>query len=115
MPSKISLEMLRARGIAILLLLFVPAAALLAQPAPRLGRLNDGTAYREDRILIIPKAGRAAALDRFHGQSGTRIRRAFPNQANIHVLELPPGVSAQDMVNRYRQSGHPAPSTRRCF
>ena len=72
----------------------------------RIGRLDNGGAYREDRILIIPKAGRAAALNRLHGQSGTRVRKVFPDLGNIQVLELPAGVSAPDIVQRYRQSGH---------
>lgn len=90
----------------VVLFLITALLEVSAAPRPRLSRLNDGTEYREDRILIIPKAGRAAALGRFHGQTGARLRKAFPNLGNIHVLELPEGVSALDVVNRYRRSGH---------
>ena len=73
---------------------------------PVVVRPPDEPAYREGRILIIPKAGRAAALGRFHGQTGARLRKAFPRLANIQVLELPRGLSARDAITRYRQSGH---------
>lgn len=75
---------------------------------PVVVRPLDGPAYREGRILVIPKAGRAAALGRFHGQTGARLRKAFPRLANIQVLELPRGLSARDAVARYRRSGHAA-------
>ena len=104
MPSILSGNIFWARWIALGLVL----AGLLADAAaqsPRVSRLKDGTAYREDRILIIPKADRAASLGRFHSQSRARVRKMFPGMGNIHVLELPAGVSALEMVNRYRQSG----------
>jgi len=83
-------------------------AGFLAEAAaqsPRVARLRDGTAYREDRIMIVPKPDRAAALGRFHTQSRARLRKAFPGMGNIQVLEVPAGVSAQELVERYRQSG----------
>ena len=73
---------------------------------PVIVRPLDGPAYREGRILVIPKVGRAAALNRFHGQTGARLRKAFPRLANIQVVELPRGLSARDAITRYRQSGH---------
>lgn len=93
-----------ARWIA-LWLLFAGLLADAAAQSPRVARLKDGTAYREDRILIIPKADRVASLGRLHGQTRARVRKMFPGMGNIHVLELPAGVSALEMVNRYRQSG----------
>ena len=104
MPSILSGNYFGARWIVLCLGL----AGLLPDAAaqlPRVARLKDGTAYREDRILIIPKADRAASLGRFHSQSRARVRKMFPGMGNIHVLELPAGVSALEMVNRYRQSG----------
>lgn len=98
-------KLFRAGG-CVVLFFMTALLEVSAAPRPRLSRLNDGTEYREDRILIIPKAGRAAALGRFHGQTGARLRKAFPNLGNIHVLELPEGVSARDVLDRYRRSGH---------
>ena len=77
-----------------------------AQQAPRLGQLSGGASYREDRILIIPKAGRGNDLERLHGRARTKLRKKFPGLGSIEVIDLPPGASAQEMVNRYRQSGH---------
>jgi subtilisin family serine protease len=86
----------------------LPFMAAAQEQVPVIVRPADGPAYREGRILVIPKAGRAAALGRFHGQTGARLRKAFPRLANIQVLELPQGLSARDAIARYRQSGYAA-------
>jgi len=75
---------------------------------PVVVRPPDGPAYREGRILVIPKPGRAVALGRLHSQMGARLRKTFPRLANIHVVELPRGLPARDAIARYRQSGHVA-------
>ena len=106
MPSKISWTIFGARLGALCLLALAPPAGLAQEPV--IVRPPDGPAYREGRVLIIPKTGRGAALGRFHGQLGARLRKAFPRLANIHVVELPRGLSARDAVARYRQSGHAA-------
>lgn len=84
--------------------LLLPLMTLAQEPV--IVRPPDGPAYREGRILLIPKAGRAAALGRFHSQTGARLHKAFPRLGNIQVLELPRGLSARDAIARYRQSGH---------
>jgi hypothetical protein len=84
----------------------LPLAASAQEPV--IVRPPDGPAYREGRLLVIPKAGRAAALNRFHGQHGARLRKAFPRLSNLQVVELPRGLSARDALARYRQSGHAA-------
>jgi subtilisin family serine protease len=105
MPSKKSWTLVRARRAALFLLFALGSSAGLAQDSA-IVRPPNGPAYREGRILIIPRAGRAAALNQLNGQTGARLRRAFPDLGNIHVLELPQGMSARDAVTRYRQSGH---------
>lgn len=105
MPSLLSEKNVHMLLAALLLAAFT-AIDVDAAPLPRVTRLADGTEFREDRILIIPKAGRAAELGRLHGQTGARLRKAFPRMGNIFVLELPEGVSARDVVERYRRSGH---------
>lgn len=105
MPRQLSDNFFCALVIAILLSLAGTPAATAA-PLPRVTRLTDGTEFREDRILIIPKANRAAELGRFHGQVGARARKSLRRMSNIVVLELPGGVSARDIVERYRRSGH---------
>jgi hypothetical protein len=104
MPRQMSGKLFWTGG-CVVLFLITALLEVSAAPKPRLSRLNDGTEYREDRILIIPKAGRSAALGRFHGQMGARLRKAFPNLGNIHVLELPEGVSALEVLNRGSRRG----------
>lgn len=104
MPSHLFVKKFRAQWIALAFWIAVPFLGIAQSPPVQ--RPADGPAYRDDRILIIPKAGRAAQLGRFHGQIGTRLRRAFPNLGNIHVIELPRGISAKDAVARYQHSGH---------
>jgi subtilisin family serine protease len=88
--------------VTVLLPLVAPAQErLIVRPA-------DGPAYCEGRLLIIPKAGREAALNRFHGQGGARLRKAFPRLGNIQVVELPRGVPARAALARYEQSGYAA-------
>jgi subtilisin family serine protease len=110
MPSKIcsaGKKLLHAATlISAAVCLLLPLIASAQDPV--IVRPPDGPAYREGRILVIPKAGRAAALGRFHNQTGARLRKVFPRLANIQVLELPQGLSARDAIARYRQSGHAA-------
>lgn len=92
------------RGVAFCLAVFGLFSEAFAQ-APRITRLKDGTAYREDRILIIPKSDRMATLGQLHARQKARLKKMFPGMGNIQVLEVPAGVSAAEMVERYRQSG----------
>jgi len=103
MPSKFSGQILRARVTALLLFIFLHAAARTSaqEDAPA----NARPAHRSDRILIIPKPGRAGPLARLHGQSGSRLLKAFPRTGNVQVLEVPRGATAEELVARYRQSG----------
>jgi subtilisin family serine protease len=103
MPSKFFWTSLRARETALFLCLLLPCTALTQ---PKVIRPIDGPAYRADRILIIPKPGHAGALGQLHAQSRARVLKAFPRLANIHGVELPGGVDAVEMVERYRGSGH---------
>jgi subtilisin family serine protease len=104
MPSKLSLHFLRARIPALLLLSLLPVG--LRAQAPVVAPAILGAPHRTDRILIIPKPGRAQALAGFHGQTGSRVLKAFPRTANIHVLEVPGGEGAAQLAERYRLSGH---------
>lgn len=104
MPSKLSEKVRFVRRLALWVGFFGLLSSAFAQ-SPRITRLNDGSAYREDRIMIVPKAGRSATLSRFHAQSKARLKKSFPGMGNIQVLEVPAGVSAAEMLARYRQSG----------
>lgn len=106
MPSKILPDVLKAGFVLLLLGLLAPCSSLAQRPA--LTRPANGPAYRADRILVIPKAGREAELTRFHGQCGTRLRWAFPRTGNVQVIEVPANDTAQNMIDRYQRSGHVA-------
>src|SRR6266542_6148365 len=106
MPSKFSRVSWPARISALSLLTLLPLA-ICAEPAVLI-RPKDGPAFRDDRILIIPKPGHAAALDLLHARTGAKVLKAFPHTANIHVLQLPKGATARPFVTRYEQSGHVA-------
>jgi subtilisin family serine protease len=104
MPSKLSGKLFQMRWVAICLGIIGVLSGAVAQ-SPRIVRLKDGPAHRADRILIVPKQGRSAMLDTLHARHKARLKKSFPGLGNIQVIELPPGVSAADMVARYRQSG----------
>lgn len=80
------------------LLLLLPGFALAQPMAP-------GRVFREDRILVIPKAGRAAEFANFHGAQRTRILRRFPRLGDVHVLELPRGANVPALLNLFQRSG----------
>src|ERR1043166_4203021 len=87
MPSKFSSKGLPARLAPFFLFML---AALTVRPGPpRIIKPKDGPAFRDDRILIIPKPGHAAALNLLHLKTGVKILKAFPATANIQVLEVP--------------------------
>ncbi len=63
-------------------------------------------AYREDRILIKPKADiNRAALTSFHSMRGTKVLRTFAGIGNWQVLSVPQGGTVESLVAKYRQSG----------
>ena len=86
--------------------LVVSATAALAVLSVRTSAAPPAVSYREDRILIIPKAGHEAELDRVHAVERVKIYRKLTGLGNIHILELPKGADPQALVERYRRSGH---------
>ena len=87
-------------ALAVICLLVLNERALGAAAVP------PAVPFSRERILIIPKAGRDAALANQHGNERVKIKRRFQNLGNIHVLELPPGADPEAIVERYRRSGH---------
>src|SRR5688572_12366443 len=61
------------------------------------------TAYREDRILVKPKAG--ADLDPLHALLGVQVLRTYPENGNLQVLLLPAGSTVPAMIAAYEESG----------
>ena len=103
MPSKICNFVLPAH-FAVLLGTLGTAISVLAQ----VQQVAPGQAeppVRPDRILAIPKAGRSETARMLHNRNGGKLLKALPHTANIHILEVPAGSYARDLVARYRASG----------
>lgn len=86
-------------------LLLLNCGLLLAASSPasaQPGLLADA-AFREDRILIKPKAG--ANLAALHATLGIQVRRTYPVMGNLGVLQLPAGRTVAAMVAVYQKSG----------
>src|SRR6266545_3713149 len=82
------------------------ALVALAVFSSRSSAAPAAVSYREDRILIIPKAGHEADLDRAHAIERVKIYRKLIGLGNIHILQLPKGADPRVLVERYRRGGH---------
>ncbi|MGA2139973.1 MAG: S8 family serine peptidase, partial [Verrucomicrobiia bacterium] len=69
--------------------------------------LTSGSAtFQSDRILVKPKKGhRVSELVAHHTSLGATIHRTFPRFGNLQVVRLPAGVSVQQAITHYQQSG----------
>ena len=84
-------------GIAASVLIRLPPSAV-AQSAP--------PAYREDRILIKPKAGiNQTVLNNFHQARKGEVLRVFDGIGHLQVLRVPPGETVSNLVVQYQKSG----------
>jgi len=72
---------------------------------PSVIRPSTGPPYRADRILVVPKPGRTAALRAVHQRNRVTVGKDFPAFGHVQVLTLPPGADARNFVARYRRSG----------
>ncbi len=87
-------------------LFFVVAMPVSLHAQALAGRVGpNGKTFRDGRILIIPKAGRDAALVQRHGAERTRVRHHFRELGNVQVIELPPGADVNAVLARYRAGG----------
>jgi hypothetical protein len=64
------------------------------------------TAYREDRILIKPKAEiNWTALDNFHLARKGEVLRTFDGIGHLQVLRVPEGETVPGLIAQYQKSG----------
>lgn len=61
--------------------------------------------FQPDRIIAIPKSNRSEAVRVLHTKTGGKVLKSFPRLGGIHVLEVPSGTDARELVDRYRRSG----------
>jgi subtilisin family serine protease len=63
-------------------------------------------AYREDRILIKPKAGiNQTALNNFHLARKGEVLRTFDGIGHLQVLRVPKGETVPSLIAQYQKSG----------
>lgn len=62
-------------------------------------------AFREDRILVMPKATRLAATTTLHSQLGAKVLRRFPDVGGLQSVSVPAGESVQGLIAKYQASG----------
>jgi subtilisin family serine protease len=87
-------------------LVFAPLPASSAAPeSVRPWRDLPAAHYRPGKIVIIPKAERAADLARFHRARGARVHKNFPGLRHTQVVDLPPGTDTLASVEAYQRSG----------
>ena len=86
----------RCAHIAILLLALKLASNAIGAGAPE---------FHPGRILIIPKAGKAAAAAILHRQKGRAVAKRFAEFKNLEVIELPTGQDVLATVKEYLDSG----------
>src|SRR5438105_14691560 len=86
--------------------LLLTIASTLAQISPPAVMTVAGFSYRQDRILIKPRAGTSAtALAQFHSLQQGKILQTFESIGRLQILELPKGASVPAFIAGYQQSG----------
>ncbi|HXR03190.1 MAG TPA: S8 family peptidase [Verrucomicrobiae bacterium] len=64
------------------------------------------TAYREDQILVKPKAGiDRTALNHFHLAQKSAVLRTFKGMGSLQILSVPRGETVQGLIAKYQKSG----------
>ena len=63
-------------------------------------------AYREDQILIKPKAGIGrTVLNNFHLAQKSGVLRTFERIGSLQILSVPKGETVQGLIAKYQKSG----------
>jgi PKD repeat protein len=61
--------------------------------------------FHPGRILIIPKAGKAADAEKLHKQKSRHVAKKYPAFKNLEVIDLPAGQDVLTTVKEYLDSG----------
>src|SRR5688572_21842716 len=61
--------------------------------------------FHPNRIIILPKAEKAADAGKIHKQKGRKVLKKFPRFKNLEVIELPAGQNVQAAIDEYNDSG----------
>jgi subtilisin family serine protease len=89
------------------LLVFACCAALLfIRLATTTSAQSPPAVYRDDQILIQPKAGIGqAALNVFHQARKSEVVRTFEGIGRLQVVRVPKGETVQSLIGQYQKSG----------
>jgi len=88
------------------LMLAGSVASLVAWLAASVSAQSNQPAFREDRILIQPKAGiSSATLNNFHLARKCAVLRTFDGIGHLQILNVPKGETVQSFVDKYQKSG----------
>lgn len=71
--------------------------------AQHLDAATPAPAYREDRILVMPKP--AAAIASLHSQLGADVLTRFPGLGGLQTVAVPSGETAATLIAKYQASG----------
>ena len=61
--------------------------------------------FHPNRIVIVPKAEKAADAANLHKQKARKVLKKFPRIKNLEVIELPAGEDVQAAIDEYIESG----------
>ncbi len=108
-----SSNLVRGRGLGRRVLVFASLLAAIASLTrvtaadnPRPALRQAAATFRDDRVLVQPKAGATpAAMAELHASKGLQVARAFPDLDGLQIVRLPPGVTVHQALAFYRASG----------
>lgn len=81
-------------------------ASLFIWLATSVSAQSGQPAYREDQILIKPKAGIGrTVLSNFHLAQKSAVLRTFERIGSLQILSVPKGETVQGLIAKYQKSG----------
>jgi hypothetical protein len=86
-------------------ILALGASALPAQILVTGASAAAANPYRNDRILVQPKANALAALAQFQARHNGQVLKTFPSIHQLQVLSVPANESVTDLISEYQRSG----------
>src|SRR5262249_25190098 len=77
-----------------------------AQTFPAPAKFQAIEDARQNRVLIMPKKGPGPdAVAKLHQDLGAKVHKIFQQLDDLEVIDAPPGLTVQDLLALYRNSG----------
>lgn len=67
--------------------------------------VTASAAFRDDRILVLPKPFRFSAASALHARLGSKVLAHFPGVRGLQSVSVPSGESVQGLIAKYQTSG----------